>query len=94
MTIITIISNIHIHMLDKRTNILFEEQLFNHLVNLASEKNTSVGNLVRQAVVRVYFYKGNKKRVDAVSEILRLRKKVPPIKNSEIKDFIEYGRKN
>ncbi len=81
-------------MLDKRTNILFEEQVFNYLAFLAHAKNTSVGDLVRQAVVKVYLYKGNKKNANAVAKILRLRKNVQPVKASEIKEFIEYGRKS
>ncbi|MBI2086208.1 hypothetical protein HYT74_02615 [Candidatus Daviesbacteria bacterium] len=41
-------------MLNKRTQILFDKQLWNTLVDLAREKNTSVGGLVRSAVRKQY----------------------------------------
>lgn len=37
-------------MLTKRTNILFDEKLWEILTRLAQEKKTSVGDLVRKAV--------------------------------------------
>ena len=41
-------------MLTKRTNILFEEEVFQHLVALANKNSTSVGDLVRKAVIKTY----------------------------------------
>lgn len=43
-----------IHMLTKRTNILFDEQLWNTLSRIAQERKTSVGELVRTALVEKY----------------------------------------
>lgn len=80
-------------MLTKRTNILFEEELFNYLVALAHKNSTSVGDLVRKAVVKVYYQENKDKRVDAYNKILSLRKNIKKISNKEIKEFINYGRK-
>ena len=41
-------------MLTKRTNILFDEELWNLLVTLAVKQKTSVGDLVRSAARKVY----------------------------------------
>lgn len=41
-------------MLTKRTQILFDKQLWKTLVGLAKEKKTSVGELVRTAVRKEY----------------------------------------
>jgi len=61
-------------MLTKRTNILFEEDFFQHLVSLASKNGTSVGDLVRKAVVKTYPRKIINKRVNAYNEIIKLKK--------------------
>ncbi len=47
-------------MLTKRTQILFDQQLWNSLVQLAKEKQTSVGELVRNALREKY---GQEKRL-------------------------------
>ncbi len=80
-------------MLTKRTNILFNEELFNHLVALANKNSTSVGDLVRKAVIKVYPQKINDKRMKVYEKILSLRKNIKKISNKEIKEFINYGRK-
>ncbi len=80
-------------MLTKRTNILFDEELFRYLVVLANKNNTSVGDLVRKAVVKVYYQENNDKRTNTYNKILFLRKNIKKISNSEIKEFIDYGRK-
>lgn len=41
-------------MLTKRTQILFDELLWNHLTEVAKDRNTSVGELVRSAVRKQY----------------------------------------
>lgn len=59
-------------MLIKRTQILFDKELWNTLVDLAKEKKTSVGELVRSAVRKEYLNKAahlNK----VVEEIRRFR---------------------
>ena len=80
-------------MLSKRTNILFTEEVFNYLTALASRSKTSVGELVRKAVIKVYYQEHNDKRVNAYNKILSLRKNIKKISNKEIKEFINYGRK-
>ena len=80
-------------MLTKRTNILFDEEQFAYLAALASKNNTSVGDLVRKAVVKVYYQEPHDKRIDAYNKILALRKGIKKITNKEIREFINYGRK-
>lgn len=63
-------------MLIKRTHILFDKELWNTLVGLAKEKQTSVGELVRIAVREKYEEeKLLQKRKKAVEAILAFRKK-------------------
>lgn len=81
-------------MLSKRTNILFEENVFRYLVSLATKKGTSVGDLVRNAVYKVYLREDHTKRVDSYDRILFMRLNVKKIKSSDIRDFIDYGRRN
>lgn len=63
-------------MLTKRTQILFDQQLWSSLVQLAKEKNTSVGELVRNALREKY---GEEKRLvkrkKAIEAILIFREK-------------------
>jgi hypothetical protein len=81
-------------MLTKRTNILFNEELFNHLVALANKNSTSVGDLVRKAVVKVYWKpKQNQEKIKLFKEIIRLKKGLGRISTKEIKDTINYGRR-
>ncbi|MBI4009176.1 hypothetical protein HY357_03005 [Candidatus Roizmanbacteria bacterium] len=81
-------------MLTKRTNILFDEQTFKYLVTLANKGKTSVGELVRNAVIKVYFKpQTNQKRMKAFQNILRLKKGLGHTTAKEIKESINYGRK-
>lgn len=83
-----------IHMLTKRTNILFNEELFNHLVALANKNSTSVGDLVRKAVIKVYWKpEQNQGKIKAFKEIIRLKKGLGRISSKEIKEMINYGRR-
>lgn len=64
------------HMLTKRTQILFDQQLWAILMQLAKEKNTSVGELVRNAVKKQYSNDGEQAKIEkAVENILEFRKK-------------------
>ena len=81
-------------MLTKRTNILFEEELFQPLVALASKNGTSVGDLVRKAVIKVYQKPDfNQKQMRVHKEIIKLKKGFGKISFKEIKEMINYGRK-
>ena len=83
---------IHICMLNKRTNILFDEELWQNMLVLAQAKNKSVGALIRQAVEDVYFSDERaQKCTDAYQKILVERK----VSQSKINygKLIDYGRK-
>ena len=63
-------------MLTKRTQILFDQQLWNDLIRLAKEKNASIGELVRNAVRKEYSEDGKQERIErAVKNILKFKKK-------------------
>ena len=63
-------------MLTKRTQILFDQQLWSSLVQLAKEKNTSVGELVRKAVKKQYIKNESQAKIEkAVESILAFRRK-------------------
>lgn len=61
---------IYIHMLTKRTNILFDEDVWKELVALAQRQGASVGELIRKAVKKHYTEEGKieqiRKTVDAI----------------------------
>ena len=77
-------------MLTKRTNILFEEDLWQLLTNLAARQKTSIGDLVRKAVKNVYITKAQKQASkDPYETILKIRK---IHKNIDYKELINYGR--
>lgn len=80
-------------MLNKRTNILFDENLWNMLTALAISHKKSVGELVRSAVKKVYIDEKREKREKAFSDIQKLKKGIGSISVSEIKELIAYGRK-
>lgn len=79
-------------MLTKRTNILFDEELWRRLSDRAKREKTSVGNLVRKAVEKAYVQNEEKdERTKAFERILKIRKiSKKPI---DYKALINYGRK-
>ena len=80
-------------MLTRRTNILFDDELWNMLTTISKKENTSIGKLVRRAVRKVYSEENvNKKRLDAWKTILKVRNKPFPGK-IDYKELINYGRK-
>jgi len=79
--------------LEKRTNILFDQELWNRLSNLSKKENRSVGELVRTAVQRTYFSDDRivEERRKAFEHILAIRPK--PVKGKiDYKEMINYGR--
>ena len=52
--------------LSKRVEVLFDQEKFSYLEDLARRQKTSVGNLIREAVPMVYMDADVKKRQDAV----------------------------
>lgn len=80
-------------MLNKRTNILFDERLWNKLTELAEDKNTSIGELVRSAVKKQYL-SGDEElaRIKDACESIEKRRKRQKGK-VDYKALINYGRK-
>lgn len=79
-------------MLTKRTNILFEQELWDKLSLLAKESDVSVGELIRRAVKERYFEDNRQEEIaKAIQRIRALRK--PQKKNINYKELINYGRR-
>jgi len=84
---------IHIHMLTKRTNILFDDFTWNTLKQVAVIENTSVGQLVRNAVKNTYFkQQQTNSRQQLMSSIETLAKNVNTTRINYRK-LINDGRK-
>lgn len=61
-------------MLTKRTNILFEEEMWKQLTRRAKSQNTSVGELVRTAIVEKYpSEKELEQRREAIDRIMKMK---------------------
>jgi hypothetical protein len=84
-------------MLVRRTHILFDNELWDHLVSLSKREKKSVGDLVRSAVKRTYVDEGillRDKRLKAAASIQKIRKGIKvKITSKDIRSFIEDGRK-
>ena len=80
-------------MLTKRTNILFDNDLWNLLTSVAKKEKTSVGRIVRNAVMETYSKdEVSNRRSDACKRILAIRPKPYPGR-IDYKELINYGRK-
>lgn len=80
-------------MLTKRTNILFNKELWAVLLAQSKEEKSSVGELVRRAVSDRYTQKDViARRKDAFEQVLRIRPKEYHGK-IDYKKLINYGRK-
>lgn len=89
-------------MLTKRTNILFEEDTWLQLTELAKKEKTSVGNLVRTAVQFQYLQQENtkkariqRKRREALRKMKEVRKRMEggPLTFEEFKELRDMGKK-
>ena len=81
-------------MLNKRTHILLEQDLWFQLMTLAKAQDVSIGELVRKAVKEVYFGENKKEKMaKAMETILETRKKLKRFKRIDYKELINYGRK-
>ena len=81
-----------IHMLTKRTQILFDEELWKQLVKISVVKKTSIGQLIREAVEEKYQKKLKLSERKALLE--RIEKIRPHFKGRiDYKELINYGRK-
>lgn len=76
-------------MLTKRTNILFDEELWKKLLAIACSSNKSVGQIVREAVCEKYYDRKQEERSRAYHDILRIRKK---FKHVDYEELINAGR--
>ncbi|KKQ42919.1 MAG: hypothetical protein US60_C0010G0008 [Microgenomates group bacterium GW2011_GWC1_37_8] len=80
-------------MLTKRTNILFDDELWELVTSVAKRENSSVGKVVRKAIRNTYSEDEiSKRRADACKKILAIRPKPFPGK-IDYKELINYGRK-
>lgn len=79
-------------MLTKRTNILFEQELWSKLALVAEQEQTSVGDLVRKAVIKIYI-NGNRSREKqiAIDKIIAMKPKQAKL---NYRVLIDYGRKH
>lgn len=79
-------------MLSKRTNILFDENLWQALIALAKKRNVSAGKLIREAVREKYIPDTKLSETkNLLEDIERIR---PRFKGKiDYKELINYGRK-
>ena len=79
-------------MLTKRTNILFDKELWNLLTNVARREKSSVGEVVRNAVKKIYseddLIENRKKAFRAIRAVRKRQKGIV-----DYKALINYGRK-
>lgn len=79
-------------MLTKRTNILFDKELWNQLTELARIEQVSVGELVRTAVEEKYLEDNRLEKIKrACQSIKAIRKRFKG--KIDYKALINYGRK-
>lgn len=79
-------------MLTKRTNILFDDQLMLQMQALARQNGVSIGQLVRDAVIKTYGVSDDIKRRQKALKIIRSIRKFS--KNRiDYKELINAGRK-
>jgi len=86
---------VYVHMLNARTQILFDQETRKLLSSISRKEKKSVGELVRRAVNTMYKKTDEeiiKKRMKVVREIIELRKKMKPLKGISYRELIEYGR--
>lgn len=82
-------------MLTVRTNVLLDEERHNLLVDAARREGTSIGEIIRQAIDEKLKRKNEeiiKQQTEAVNKILKLRKKIRPLKGVTARELIDYGR--
>lgn len=84
-------------MLSKRTNILFDQELWKLLNVLSRRRKVSIGKLVREAVQEKYENKEKKikaQRERAFNQIEKIRSTIKhSFTSKEIREMIEDGRK-
>lgn len=76
--------------LSQKTTILFSPELYRQLKDIALATKTSVGELIRRAVIREYMLSDKKKRLEAVKYLSRIGGKQPDWR--EMEEEIIRGR--
>ncbi len=94
LTWIDMYSNMYTHMLAKRTNILFDQAMWDKLIKLSKEQEKSVGELVRKAIGEYYdLHNDILKQIQSSSG--KIEKKRKHFKGRiNYKSLIDYGRKS
>ena len=85
-----------VHMLDVRTNVLFQQEDYGKLVDLAVAKGVSVGYLIRKAVKDKYKLSQSEAGagIKLVADLKKLRKKIGIQKGKvDYKAWVDEGRK-
>lgn len=87
----------YITMLTKRTTILLDLETYNYLDSMARRENASLAKIIRTAIDKVYKETNQeetiiKKRMAAFNAIVKMRKKIKPLKNITYRQLIEDGR--
>lgn len=82
---------LYMYMFNRPTHILLDDEYRSHLAAMARLENTSIGELVRRAIRKVYFQDEiKKKRAKAIDDIMRIR---PHFKGKiDYKELINSGR--
>lgn len=65
------------HTLSQKTTILFPPELYRQLKDISSATKTSVGELIRRAVIREYMLSDKKKRLEAVKHLSKVGGRQP-----------------
>lgn len=79
-------------MLNKRAHILFDQGLWDKLLKMAKEENTSVGEVVRSAVEeKLSKEEEAERRIKAIDSILKHRKRLKG--KVDYKALINEGRR-
>lgn len=81
------------HILTHRTNILFDQKMWSQLSSLSQKRQSSVGELIRQAVRNVYFESLEQgKKTQAIDFILEVRPRF--VNRLDYKALVDYGRRS
>ena len=83
-------------LLDKRTNVLLEQEVYKYLAILAEKESVSVGELIRKAIKDVYLTEKdriNLEKQEAINMILELQKGIKIVKKIDYKELIENDRR-
>lgn len=80
-------------MLTKRTNILFDEEMWRMLVAVAKRQGTSVGNVIRTTMRRQYIEEDRLTRLARAYDAILKHRPAPSKKRIDYKALINAGRK-